>query len=97
MNGRQYGPYVIEVTNRQNTNTWLNIKLYEGKNNEIRRVMRKESLRVNRLKRTSYGPYTLQHIPNPNDLQEVRVTAEIKKLMYNYYKHRTLEANETIS
>jgi len=86
MKGRKYGPYTVEVTNRQNTNTWLHMKLYEGRNNEIRRVMRKYSLRVNRLKRVSYGPYTLQLIPNPNDLQEVRVTAEIRKLMYDYYR-----------
>lgn len=51
MAGKKYGPYVVEVTNRQNTNTWLHMKLFEGKNNEIRRVMRKHSLRVNRLKR----------------------------------------------
>ena len=49
MSGRKYGPYTVEIENRQNTNTWLNMKLYEGKNNEIRRVMRKFSLRVNRL------------------------------------------------
>jgi 23S rRNA pseudouridine2605 synthase len=59
MGGRRYGPYIIEVINRQNTNTWLHLKLYTGKNNEIRRVMRKFSLRVGRLKRVSYGPYTL--------------------------------------
>ena len=59
MNGRKYGPYVIEVENRQNTNTWLHIKMWEGKNNEIRRLMRKFSLRVNRLQRVRYGPYTL--------------------------------------
>lgn len=52
MAGRKYGPYIVEVTNRQNTNTWLHMKLFEGKNNEIRKVMRKHSLRVNRLKRT---------------------------------------------
>ena len=51
MNGKKYGPYIVEVEKRQNTNTWLHIKLYEGKNNEIRRVMRKLSLRVNRLQR----------------------------------------------
>lgn len=97
MNGRQFGPYVIEVTNRQNTNTWLHMKLYEGKNNEIRRVMRKQSLRVNRLKRVAYGPYTLELIPNPNDLQEVSVTPELRKLMYNYYKGRAIEATESIA
>lgn len=73
------------------------MKLYEGKNNEIRRVMRRESLRVNRLKRVSYGPYTLELIPNPNDLQEVSVTPELRKLMYNFYKNRAIEANESIT
>lgn len=65
------------------------MKLFEGKNNEIRRVMRKLSLRVNRLIRTSYGPYTLGQVPNPNDLQEVSVKPEIRKILYQYYKDRT--------
>jgi 23S rRNA pseudouridine2605 synthase len=47
------------------------MKLYEGKNNEIRKVMRKLSLRVNRLIRTSYGPYSLGLVPEPNDYREV--------------------------
>ena len=64
MNGMMYGPYICELIKRQNTNTWLHMKLYEGRNNEIRRVMRKLSLRVNRLVRVSYGPYTLGVIPN---------------------------------
>ena len=89
MGGRQYGPYHTEVRSRQNTNTWLHMKLYEGKNNEIRRVMRKYSLRVNRLKRERYGPYTLELVPNPNDLQEVSVSQDLKKLLYHYYKSRT--------
>jgi 23S rRNA pseudouridine2605 synthase len=65
------------------------MKLYEGKNNEIRRVMRKLSLRVNRLVRTHYGPYNLGLIPNPDDLQEVSITPEIRKILYQYYKDRT--------
>lgn len=73
MNGRKYGPYVIEIENRQNTNTWLNMKLYEGKNNEIRRVMRKFSLRVNRLQRIRYGPYTIGEVPEVGDLREVPI------------------------
>jgi 23S rRNA pseudouridine2605 synthase len=48
MNGRQYGPYIVDIINRQSTNTWLHMKLFEGKNNEIRKAMRKFSLRVNR-------------------------------------------------
>ena len=54
------------------------MKLYEGKNNEIRRVMRKHSLRVNRLQRIKYGPYSIGMVPEPNDLVEVTVTEEIR-------------------
>lgn len=90
MRGRRYGPYVVEIITRQNTNTWLHIKLYTGKNNEIRKVMRKFSCTVSRLKRVSYGPYSLEkYVPNPNDLQEVPITKEIRKLMYNYYRGRS--------
>jgi len=35
------------------------MKLFTGHNNEIRKVMRKFSLRVNRLIRVQYGQYTL--------------------------------------
>lgn len=92
MNGRKYGPYLVEIENRQNTNTWLHMKLYEGKNNEIRRVMRKFSLRVNRLQRVRYGPYTLGEVPEPNMLKEVPIVPELRKLMYHYYRARTQEA-----
>ncbi len=54
------------------------MKLYEGRNNEIRRVMRKLSLRVNRLIRIKYGPYSLGMVPQPNDLVEVSITEDIR-------------------
>ncbi|CAI2366152.1 unnamed protein product [Moneuplotes crassus] len=92
--GRKYGPYVTEIIKRQTSNTWLHMKLYEGKNNEIRRVMRKFSLRVNRLIRQSYGQYTLGLVPNPNDLAEVRMTKQIKTLLFKYYKEKAQESQE---
>jgi 16S rRNA U516 pseudouridylate synthase RsuA-like enzyme len=49
------------------------MKLYEGKNNEIRRVMRKFSFRVNRLQRIRYGPYTIGEVPEVGDLREVPI------------------------
>jgi 23S rRNA pseudouridine2605 synthase len=64
------------------------MKLWEGKNNEIRRVFRKFSLRVNRLVRTNYGPYSLGLVPNADDLREVKVDKTLKKLMYQYYRER---------
>lgn len=97
INGRQYGPYVIDVIKRQTTNTWLSMKLFEGKNNEIRRAMRKFSLRVNRLIRTSYGPYTIGLVPNPNDLAEVRLTKELKYLLQRYFKEKTALSQSQLS
>ena len=44
------------------TNTWINVTLREGKNREIRRVMEYLGLQVNRLIRTSYGPFTLSKL-----------------------------------
>ena len=55
--------------------------MYEGKNNEIRRVMRKFSLRVNRLQRVRYGPYTIGRVPEPNDLTEVPMAPSLKRIM----------------
>jgi len=87
--GIKYGPYVVEVENKQTTNTWLHMKLFDGKNNEIRRVMRNFSLRVNRLQRVRYGPYTLGEVPNPNDIAEAPISKDIRKLMYDYYRRKT--------
>lgn len=69
------------------------MKLYEGRNNEIRRVMRKFSLRVNRLIRTNYGPYSLGQVPDQDTFREVPVTKEIKKILYQYYRDRTAQAD----
>lgn len=69
------------------------MKLFEGKNNEIRRVMRKLSLRVNRLIRIKYGPYTIGQVPNVADLKEVSVATEIRQIMGLYYKDRAQQAN----
>lgn len=93
ISGQKYGPYICEIEKRQNTNTWLHIKLFSGKNNEIRRVMRKLSLRVNRLIRVKYGPYSLGIVPEPADLKEVPIATEIRQIMGLYYKDRTQQAN----
>ena len=51
---------------------------------------------MNRLKRERYGPYTLELVPNPNDLQEVSVSQDLKRLMYEYYKTRAQQASQKI-
>jgi 23S rRNA pseudouridine2605 synthase len=44
-------------------NQWLRVRLHEGKNREIRRVMESLGLQVNRLIRTGYGPFELGNLP----------------------------------
>ena len=57
--GVEYGPIKAEVESKQGANTWLKVALSEGKNREIRRVMKSLGLEVSRLIRLSYGPFQL--------------------------------------
>jgi 23S rRNA pseudouridine2605 synthase len=57
--GVHYGPIRLEVERQQGSNVWLHMTLHEGKNREIRRVLARFGLEVNRLIRESYGPFRL--------------------------------------
>ena len=57
--GIQYGAVKAEIESRQGANVWLNVTLTEGKNREIRRLMKYLGLEVSRLIRLSYGPFQL--------------------------------------
>ena len=48
-----------EKQRNDGANSWISISLREGKNREIRRVMEALGLRVTRLIRTDYGPFSL--------------------------------------
>jgi 23S rRNA pseudouridine2605 synthase len=71
----------------------MHITLYQGKNNEIRRMMEKQSLRVNRLIRMNYGPFTLGLVPNPGDLAEIKPTPWIKQVLGLYYNKKAKDAD----
>ena len=59
VDGVAYGPVKILLGETQGTNTWLTITRQEGKNREIRRLMKYIGLEVARLIRLSYGPFQL--------------------------------------
>ncbi len=59
VNGVSYAPIKAEVESVQGTNSWLIVTLSEGKNREIRKVMKSIGLEVSRLIRLSYGPFQL--------------------------------------
>lgn len=59
IDGIRYGSIKAEVESEQGTNAWLSVTLQEGKNREIRKVMKFIGLDVARLIRLSYGPFQL--------------------------------------
>ena len=59
VDGVAYGAVRAEIDSRNGSNTWLTVTLAEGKNREIRKVMKSIGLGVSRLIRLSYGPFQL--------------------------------------
>ncbi len=60
--GITYGPIKVEVESQKGSNSWLIITLSEGKNREIRKLMKSIGLDVARLIRISYGPFQLGNL-----------------------------------
>jgi len=70
-NGVKYRPAKVRQERKSTgANTWYEITLTEGKNREIRKLMEYFGCVVNRLIRTSYGPFELGEIPR-GSLREV--------------------------
>lgn len=59
VDGINYGPVKVELESQNGTNSWLVVTLNEGKNREIRKLMKSIGLEVARLIRLSYGPFQL--------------------------------------
>ncbi|SNR76433.1 pseudouridine synthase [Puniceibacterium sediminis] len=68
---QRYLPMIVSIDRQQGANAWLTVGLREGKNREIRRAMEDIGLGVNRLIRTSYGPFQLGQL-KPGAVEEVR-------------------------
>ena len=59
VDGVSYGPIEAALDREQGANVWITMGLREGKNREVRNVLRHLGLSVNRLIRVSYGPFQL--------------------------------------
>lgn len=68
--GIKYGKVTAIVDSTQGSNAWLSITLTEGKNREIRKLMKFIGLEVARLIRVSYGPFQLGNLKK-GEIREV--------------------------
>jgi len=79
--GVHHGSIDANLERRTGSNCWIEMRLTEGKNREVRRVLAYLGLQVSRLIRTAYGPFTVGglepgHVEEIDDaeLQEFRKT-----------------------
>ncbi|MGJ8561041.1 MAG: pseudouridine synthase [Litorimonas sp.] len=59
IDGVKTGPIEATMESERGDNVWIDVMIREGKNREVRRALELLDLQVNRLIRTSYGPFQL--------------------------------------
>jgi 23S rRNA pseudouridine2605 synthase len=62
VDGVNYGPIEATLDREQPSNVWITFAIREGKNREVRNVLRHLGLHVARLIRVSFGPFQLGEI-----------------------------------
>ena len=78
IDGIYYGKIDLKIIEKNDKNSWLEIKMREGKNREIRNICKYFGLKVNDLIRTSFGPYNLENL-NREEIKEISIKPNILK------------------
>jgi len=84
VDGVHYKRIVVNPEKNQSTNSWIIVKLHEGKNREIRRTMESLGYQVNRLIRISYAGLELRNL-GVGEIYEVKIPKKILE-RFNEYK-----------
>jgi 23S rRNA pseudouridine2605 synthase len=63
VDGVRYGPVLADLERSKGPYSWAQVRLKEGKNREIKRLMEHLGCRVARLIRIQYGPFHLGQLP----------------------------------
>jgi 23S rRNA pseudouridine2605 synthase len=79
IDGVRYGPIEATLDKPQGSNVWLTLGLREGKNREVRKILERLGLTVNRLIRISFGPFQLLDLP-PGEVEPVKRRVLIEQL-----------------
>ena len=66
-----YGQVIAKLDRQMTSNAWLTMAIREGKNREIRRIMKHLGHQVSRLIRVSYGPFQLGNLSD-GEVEEIR-------------------------
>lgn len=61
--GERVGEVSWTVIKRQKTTTWIKVVLFEGKKNELKRIFFRINHPVRKIRRISFGPFTLGKLP----------------------------------
>lgn len=80
-----YKPFKYKIKSKIKKNTNIEISLIEGKKNEIRNIFKFLDLKVNKLKRISYGPFVLDNML-PGELKKAK-KLELEKYE-NYFRYQ---------
>ncbi len=84
--GVRYAPVEMDIDKQGASNSWLYMRLTEGKNREIRKILSHFGLQVNRLIRVGYGPFEIGSL-KLGQAEEIAEDA-LKKSLPGFFKSK---------